>query len=44
MFVRATDEKHILPFHPQVPGIDIRRNINPGEVTDMDRAIGIGQG
>ncbi len=43
VFIRTTDEQDIFTFQPQVTDINIRRNVYPGQVTDMDRAVGVRQ-
>ena len=44
VFVGTTDEDDIGFVHPEKPDIDISGDIYSGQVTDMDRAVGIGQG
>jgi hypothetical protein len=43
VFVRSADEYNVLSFQPQVAGINVRRHIDTGQVSDMHRAIGIGK-
>ena len=43
MLVAAAHHYHILAFEAQVTGIDVGRHIHPGQVTYVDRAVGIGQ-
>ena len=43
VFVRSADGDHVAAFEPQVTGIDIRRYVDTGQVTDMDGTVGIGE-
>ncbi len=44
VFVGAAYVDHILPFQPQVAGVDVGRDVYAGQMADMDGAVGIGQG
>ncbi len=43
MFIGAADKGHVIVEHAEHPDIDIGGKICPGEVTDVERAIGIRQ-
>ena len=44
MLITATDEKHLLATRTQATYIDVRRQVSPSDVPDVQGAIGIGQG
>jgi hypothetical protein len=44
MFVRTAYKQDIFSSGTQITGIDICRYINPGQVTNVDGPVGIGQG
>src|SRR5579859_1640877 len=41
MLVTATDEGDIALLCPQVPDIDVRRQVGPGQMSDMFQSIGV---
>ena len=41
MFVRTADEEDLFTAEAKIPGIDVGRDINAGEMTDVDRAVGV---
>ena len=43
VLVASADVKHILPPHPEVPDIDVRRHIDPCKMADVNRPVGIRQ-
>ena len=43
VFVATADVHHFLSFQTQITGVDVSRNVDTGEVTDMHRAICIRQ-
>jgi hypothetical protein len=44
MLIGAADIYHLFPFGAEVADVDVGRDVYTGEVTDMDRAVGIWQG
>lgn len=44
MFVGAADRNNVFALHPEVPGINVGRNINASKMSDMQRSVGIWQG
>ncbi|OPZ81765.1 MAG: hypothetical protein BWY77_00489 [bacterium ADurb.Bin431] len=44
VLIGAADIDHIALFEALVAHIDVRRQISPGEVAEMDRPVGVGQG
>jgi hypothetical protein len=44
VFVRATDEEHFLLAQTEIAHIDVGRNVNTSQVTDVYTAVGIGKG
>ena len=43
VLIASADIKHILSPHPEVPDVDVRRHVYPGQMTDVDRSVGIRQ-
>ena len=43
VFVGAADEDYIFLFQSQVADINVGRNINACQVSDMNRAVSVGQ-
>ena len=43
VFIRSAYEEHICPFQPEIPYINVGRNINTCQVPNMNRPVGIGQ-
>ena len=43
VLIASADIKHILSPHPEVPDVDVRRHVYPGQMTDVDRPVGIRQ-
>lgn len=44
MLIGPPDEKHLFSFQPEITGIYVGGNVNPGQVADMDRPVGIRKG
>ena len=44
VLIRAPDEKDLFAFGAEVADVDIGRHIDPGQVADVNGAVGIGQG
>ena len=44
VFVRTAHRNHIGTPQTQVTGIDVRRDIHPGQMADMNGPVGIRQG
>ena len=44
VFVRATDEEHFLLAQTEIAHVDVGRNVNTSQVTDVYTAVGIGKG
>ena len=44
VLVASSDEEDLFFLQPQVADIDVSRYIHPGQVADMHRSVGIGQG
>ena len=44
MLVRTTNKQHVLFLQTQVTDIDVCWHINASQVTDVNTAVGIGQG
>ena len=44
VLVGTTDKQHFLATHSQIANVCVGRDIDAGKVTDVDRAIGVGQG
>ena len=44
VFVGAANEENILALETKVADVNVGRNINSCEVTDMNRAVGVRQG
>jgi hypothetical protein len=44
VFVGSANGKHITPLSAEITYIDVGRDIHPGQVPQMERTIGIGQG
>ena len=43
VLVGAAEEKHLFSVVAEVAGIDVGRDVNTGQVTDMDGAVGVRQ-
>jgi len=43
VFIRTAEEKNIALFCTLVPNVDIRRQICPGQMTQMKQAVGVRQ-
>ena len=44
VFIGAANKNNVFSLQPQIPGINICRNVNTCQVPDMDRSVGIWQG
>ena len=44
VFIAPTNPKHVLARAAQVPDVDVRREVRTGNVSQVNRAIGVGQG
>ena len=43
VLVTSTNEEHLLPPGAQVPHVDVRRQVGPGDMADVERTVGVGQ-
>src|SRR5687767_13749986 len=43
VFIRTADEHNVAPLQALIAHIDIRRNVSPREVTQVEGPIGIGK-
>ena len=44
VFIAPTNPEHVLARAAQVPDVDVRREVCTGDVPQVNRAIGVGQG
>ena len=44
MFVRTADKEYVFFLQTKITYINVCRDINTGQVTDMHRPVGIGEG
>ena len=44
VFIGTANKNNVFSLQPQVPGINICRNVNTCKMPDMDRSVGIWQG
>ena len=43
VFVAPTNPKHVFPRAPKVPNINVRRQVRAGDVTEVNRPVGVGK-
>ena len=43
VFVAPTNPKHVFPRAPKVPNVDVRRQVRAGNVTEVNRPVGVGK-
>lgn len=44
MFVASSYKQHLLTLHAEIACIYIRRDVDAGQVADVHRPVGVGQG